>query len=192
MINELLKKIRKGDEEAFSTLFNHFKDDVFHLSVSLTRSVEIAEDIVQEVFLKLWLQRINLPYIDNFGGYIATITKNAVLNLFRADERRERREFLFQQSESTWLDIADKVQEKEYNEQLEKVLLALPPQQAKVFRCIKLLGMGRNDTALELGLSPETVKKHLERALKNIKASLLVHFNDLLLLYLIIILLFFL
>ena len=191
----MLKKIREGDEEAFSALFNLFKDDVYHLSMSLTRSAEIAEDIVQDIFLKLWLQRADLPVIDNFNAYMATVTRNTIINLFRANNRLRKREYFFQEyigTAATGSDFADKIQEKQYNEILEKILLVLPTQQAKVFRCIKQQEMSRNDTAMVLGLSPETVKKHLERALKNIRALLIAHFNDQLLLQLILFSIFFL
>src|SRR5678810_238059 len=75
---ELLALIAKGDEIAFSKLFLQFKDRIYSIAFKLTKSTIAAEEIVQEVFLKIWLKRANLTDIENFSAYLFIITRNDV------------------------------------------------------------------------------------------------------------------
>ncbi|WP_164735475.1 RNA polymerase sigma factor [Pseudoflavitalea rhizosphaerae] len=186
---ELLHLISEGDETAFARLFDRFKDDLYYLTLSLTKSAAAAEDVLQEVFLKIWLNRKELPSIDNFHGYLVVMTRRVILNQLRKLERQKNRELTVQQSMPTEItdDAVDRLQAKQYDSLLQSVLELIPTQQAAVFRLVKLRGLSREETASEMGLSPETVKKHLERAMKSIRAMLLVRMEDALLLMLAII-----
>lgn len=186
---ELLHLISEGDETAFARLFDRFKDDLYYLTLSLTKSAAAAEDVLQEVFLKIWLNRKALPSIDNFHGYLVVMTRRVILNQLRKLERQKNRELTVQQSMPTEItdDAVDRLQAKQYDSLLQSVLELIPAQQAAVFRLVKLRGLSREETASEMGLSPETVKKHLERAMKSIRAMLLVRMEDALLLMLAII-----
>src|SRR6478735_11143470 len=75
---ELLALIAKGDEIAFSKLFFQFKDRIYSIAFKLTKSTIAAEEIVQEVFLKIWLKRASLTEIENFSAYLFIIARNDV------------------------------------------------------------------------------------------------------------------
>lgn len=182
----LLVQIAHGNEAAFATLFDHFKDDLYYLTFSLTKSAAIAEDVLQEVFLRIWMRRAELPAIDNFRGYLVVVVKNTVLNEFRKQNRLRNREGQFSKTAVTvaYNDAIDRLSTRQYDSLLQQALQLLPAQQATVFRMIKLDGLSRQEVASQLGLSPETIKKHLERAMKAVRAFMLVHLDDTVLLLL--------
>lgn len=183
---DLLQLVAAGDQGAFTTLFDHYKDGLYTLAWGLTRSDSIAEDILQEVFLKIWLHRAELGIVENFRGYLVVVTRRVILNELRKTDRSKRREQLYaSNNESPGLDaIIDQLQEKQYSQLLQQALQTLPPQQASVFDLIKTQGYSREAAAGILQLSPETVKKHLERAMRTIRAFLLAHLDSTLLLLL--------
>jgi RNA polymerase sigma factor (sigma-70 family) len=76
--HELLQLILKGDEFAFAKLFEFYKDSVYGIAFKVTRSTIIAQEIVQNVFLKIWQRRESLHEIQNFSAYLFAITRNDV------------------------------------------------------------------------------------------------------------------
>lgn len=176
----LLTKISEGDEGAFTDLFDHYRDGLYSLVWSITGSLQIAEDIVQEVFLKIWLRRTELVNIENFKGYLVVVAKRTIFNELRKTGRLKEREGSFAEDlqMARYDDLVDQLQEKDYQKILHQGMKELSPQQIQVFQLIKLDGLSRDAVADQLGLSPETVKKHLERAMKNLRAYLLTHLDD--------------
>ncbi|MFY0255504.1 RNA polymerase sigma factor [Chitinophaga sp. 30R24] len=185
----LLEQIAAGNEAAFTTLFDHYKDALYSLTWSLTRSYSVADDVLQEVFLKIWLNRDALGTIDNFHGYLVVVTRRVILNELRKQDRLKMREQHYSQNiaPADVDDIENLLQEKQYAEVLRQGMQQLSEQQAAVFRLIKLQGHSREDAAKALKLSQETVKKHLERAMRTIRAFLLTYLDHPLLLFLLII-----
>ena len=178
--NDILKKVSEGDEGAFAELFDEYKDSLYTLVLKITQSAIAAEDVLQEVFLRIWLHRSELHAIENFQAYIAVVTRRVVLNEIRKQNRVRQRHDLYQQSllPQGMADALDGLQEKQHLDALHKSLTRLPPQQAAVFRLIKLQGLSREEAAVELRVSPETVKKHLGKAVRTVRAFLLVHLDD--------------
>lgn len=185
---ELIQRISTGDEAAFTVLFDQYRDKIYSLAWNLTRSLDTADDILQEVFLKIWIRRAELPAIDNLHGYLVVVTRRVILNELRRTGRTKKRESLF--SEYAGMPSLDdtfgRLDEKEYLEILNKGVSQLSPQQAQVFRLIKQQGYSREEVSHALQISPETVKKHLERGTRNLRAFLLAHLEDPLLLIIII------
>ncbi|MEO8415935.1 MAG: sigma-70 family RNA polymerase sigma factor [Ginsengibacter sp.] len=174
--NELIELIAKGDEFAFSTLVTNYKNRIYSIAFKLTKSTVIAEEIVQDVFLKIWLKRDTLPGIQNFGGYIFIITRNDVYKVLKEIAQNYRVTLLTDEHQLlTKLDTSDFVEEKEYNLLLQKAVERLPNQQKQVYKLMKNEGFKRNEVASQLDLQPETVKFHLAQAMKNIRAFCSLH-----------------
>ncbi|HWJ28602.1 MAG TPA: sigma factor, partial [Flavisolibacter sp.] len=81
--NELIQGVLQGDEKAFRQLFDHYWPGIFSVAFSLTKSSVLSEEIVQDVFLKVWLKREQLATVNNFPGYLFTIAKNHIYNELR-------------------------------------------------------------------------------------------------------------
>ncbi|WGQ10854.1 sigma-70 family RNA polymerase sigma factor [Pedobacter gandavensis] len=112
--NELLAEIAGGDKRAFEILFKNYHKYVLAFSKKITRSEDMAKEVVQDVFLKIWLSRDRLQTLESFGSYLNTVVRNHCFNRLRQ---------LSQQNKSTELlrlevtEVCDAtVQELDYRE----------------------------------------------------------------------------
>lgn len=175
---ELLLCVSRGDTMAFTSLFNQYKDKIYTLAFKITGSAFTAEEVVQDIFLKLWTKREELSHVEHFKAWFNTIIRNHLFSLIKSRAARQARETAFANKLSPFNQEADqKVLFKEAEQILEKALYALPPQQNKVYRLIKEDGMKKEEVASRLNLSTETVKSHLSKAIKNIRAYCLAHMD---------------
>ena len=175
---ELIELIAKGDEFAFARLVTNYKNRIYSIAFKLTKSDVIAEEIVQDVFLKIWVKRATLPGILNFDAYIFIITRNDVYKVLKGIAQSYKVTLLTDEHQLlTNKDTSDPVAEKEYNLLLQKAVERLPNQQKQVYNLMKNEGFKRNEVASQLDLQPETVKFHLAQAMKNIRAFCLLHLS---------------
>jgi len=176
--DELLAFIANGDELAFTNLFDNYRDRIYSIAFRITHSTTIAEEIVQDVFLKIWLRRDRLIEIQNFNAYLFVITRNHVYKALKQIAKNyELAAFAERDQLAGDNDSAGLVMEKEYNLLLRKAIDRLPNQQKKVYQYIKEKGLKREEAAGLLHLSPETVKYHLAEAMKNIRTFCMLHLD---------------
>ena len=173
---ELLELISEGDESAFAKLFTHYRNRIFSIAFKLTKSNISAEEIVQDVFLKIWLKRANLNNIQNFSGYLFIVTRN---NAYKVLKRiaRDYKIILITEKDQTLAtnDTSDLLMEKEYNLVLQNAIERLPNQQKEVYIFVKEHGLTRNEVANRMQIQPDTVKFHLAQAMKKIRAFCMLH-----------------
>jgi RNA polymerase sigma-70 factor (family 1) len=165
---ELLLKVASGDENAFSQLFALYHHQLGTYIYRLTDSVELAEEIVQDVFLKIWMSRETLADIKSFKAYLFVVSKNHSLNCLRklAKERTHSAEW----NDRTMSDIAIQQDEKydSYYGLLDEAINNLPPQQKTVYILSRQQHLKYNEIAEQLHLSRETVKKYLQISISSI------------------------
>lgn len=176
---KLLLLISQDDTEAFSILFHQYKDKVYSIAIKLTGSTATSEEVVQDIFMKLWMNRKTLTEVGHFDAWFNTVVRNHLFSLIKKQAARENRERTFAGKTPSFYNNADQgVLLKETEELLEKALCTLPPQQHKVYRLVKERGMKKEEVASQLNLSTETVKAHLSKAIKNIRAYCLAHMDN--------------
>jgi RNA polymerase sigma-70 factor (ECF subfamily) len=173
---ELLALIAEGDESSFAKLFNYYRDWIYTIAYKLTHSTSIAEEIVQDIFLKIWLRRTDLVNVQDFRAYLFIVTRNDV---FRTLKQIARNYKVFLLTDEDQLlannDSADLIMGKEYYSLLKRSIDRLPNQQRQVYNLIKDQGLKRDEVAELLHLQPETVKFHLAEAMKNIRTFCMLH-----------------
>lgn len=173
---EVISLIIQGDENAFATFFHHHKNRIYGLALKLTHSPSLAEEIVQNVFLKIWLKRADLMEIQNLQAYLFTIARNDVYKVLKQISKNYQKVLLAEEdllpAENN---SEDYVMEKEYTTLLRKAIDRLPHQQRQVYNLIKEQGLKREEAAVYLRLHPETVKSHLAQAMKNIRNFCMLH-----------------
>lgn len=172
----ILVRIVQGDQQAFQMLFNHYQNKVFGYALKLLGSEVAAEEVVQNVFIKIWLNRGSLNNIENFGGYIRTVTRNHTLNELK---RIARETLALAIKNQDWADAdfntENQIIYKDTHRVLQRALETLPPQQKLVYSMCKVEGMKYDEVAQKLCISPLTVKAHLKQAAKSVKSYLLVN-----------------
>ena len=168
---EIITFVSKGDEKAFVELFDHYRDKIYGVALKLTRTATLAEEIVEDVFLKIWLKRADLLKIENFSAYLFIITRNHVYRSLKQIANNYQTVELIENSQSIASDnIEDYVIGREYDSLLHDALSHLPKQQRQVYSLIKEHGLKREEAAVVLHLKPETIKFHLAEAMKNIRS----------------------
>jgi len=175
---ELIQLISKGDENAFIKIYNFYHNRIYGIALKLTRSTTIAEEIVEEVFLKIWLKSASLSEVQNFQAYLFTITRNHVFKVLRQIAKNYKIVLLQENDLSlSHNNSEDYILEKENNSLLNKAIDRLPKQQKEVYTLIKDQGLKREEAAEFLHLKPETVKFHLAQAMKNIRSFCAIHID---------------
>ncbi|HEX3933199.1 MAG TPA: sigma-70 family RNA polymerase sigma factor [Puia sp.] len=166
---ELLAALTEGDEAAFAELFEHYKDRIYSIAFRLTHSTVLAEEIVQDIFLTIWLRRTQLKNIQSFKAYLFVITRNEACGALKRIARHSRigsaDTDLVAHNETDHSILA-----KEYQSLLQTAVDRLPKQQRQVYRLIKEEQLRREEVAHLLHIQPDTVKYHLAEAMKNIRA----------------------
>ena len=169
-VHELITLIKIGDEAAFTQFFNHYRDLIYNAAYKLTHSTSIAEEIVAEVFLKVWLRRTELTNIQNISAYLFTIARNEVYRVLKNNVKNYKVSEVTEFSQPGAKNTDDYLLEREYDSLLLKAINQLPNQQKKVYQLIKEQDMKRDTVATMLGIHPETVKFHLAQAMRSIRA----------------------
>jgi RNA polymerase sigma-70 factor (ECF subfamily) len=175
----LLREVAQGSETAFSRLVEAYKNNLYTSAWRVTGSKAMAEDILQNVFLKVWLHRERLPALDNFSGYLYTMTQNAIFDALRKVARRRERS-LSPETDDALLSHSEteqRIEQREYDVLLHRAIESLPPKQKQTYILIKQEGLKRSETADLLNVSSETVKFNLEEATRKIKAFCQVYLN---------------
>ena len=172
----ILAKIAKGDQQAFGILFNFYRNKVFGYALTILQEDTAAEEIVQDVFIKLWIKRKTLLTIENFGGFLRTTTRNETLNALKKIASEQKNYQIANQNTSD-IDSGteNEIQFRETKKLLDAAIEKLPPQQKLIYNLCHIEGLKQRDVAEKLNLSPLTVKTHLRDAVKSIKNYLILH-----------------
>lgn len=169
----LLHQLSQGDEAAFRLIYDGHRDAVFSYARYVTKSISHAEEIVQDVFLKIWINRAEMAKVDNLASYLHILTRNHALNTLRkqAHEMAVMKE-LKNTAPPDQNSTAENVQFNEYRQIIYDAINTLSPQQKQVYKLSRNQGLKTQEIADQLGISPFTVKKHLVEALKNLRRIL--------------------
>ncbi|HVW61355.1 MAG TPA: RNA polymerase sigma-70 factor [Puia sp.] len=166
----LLQRLRLGENDAFLELYNIYHSALYNYVLRFVKIPAIAEDILQDTFLKIWEIRDRIDPDLSFKAYLYRICRNNVFKLVKkiaGDESLRLRVMLqFRQGVS---DADLKVRWQQYEEILHTAIDQLPPQRQRVFMLCREEGLTYDQAAAELGISRNTVKEHMVLAMKFIK-----------------------
>lgn len=171
-IQQLLEKIAIGNEDAFRELYQLQHQRIYSFALYLTHSVGDAEELTQDIFVKIWSNRSQLLSINNFQGWITIVLRNHIYNHLKKKALEELAAHSLENNVPAVEDGQAVLQQRELNKLLNQALEQLPPQQKKVFQLSRLEGLKQDDIARELGLSTHTVKNHLKAALRSVRRFL--------------------
>ncbi|MDQ7948423.1 MAG: RNA polymerase sigma-70 factor [Pedobacter sp.] len=167
---ELLKRIAHGDERAFEIIYHRYTKKIYFFGLKTLHSPLLAEEVVQEVMLKLWRMGPMVVGINQLEAYLRTTSRNIALNMLRRQAVENRASQLIGQN---W--------EEEINETEEQILLndsrkilneaiaLLPQQQRMVYKLCQEQGLKYDEAAEKLNLAPSTVATHMKLALRFVR-----------------------
>lgn len=164
----LLDAIAKGSAQAFSILFDKYWNLVYTNTLTLVRSVPLAEDLTQEIFFKIWETRDKLEDIDNFKTWLYVVGRNRVVSEMRkkvASSGEDRLEELTDRYELPSLEL----EMKDTYRLILDGIGSLPKKQQQIFRMSRFEGLSHQQIAQQMGISRETVKWHIVTAINTLK-----------------------
>jgi RNA polymerase sigma-70 factor (family 1) len=178
-IRKLLEQIARDDQKAFGVLFQIFYKRLLGFAFQYVRTTEVAEEIVSDVFVKLWNKRSELTTIVNPEAYLFIAVKNGSLNYLEKyslyqvvqlpdNERSELVNLDNPQKELEWKELLFK---------MDEAVSALPGECQRVFRLSREEGFKTKEVADILNVSPRTVETQLYRAIRKIDSMLSVYLN---------------
>lgn len=169
----LLLKTAEGDENAFRQLFFKYYNKLGSFIFRLTESYPLTQEIVQDVFLKIWLKKEQLPNIECFEAYLFTVAKNQALSSLRkiARERTRNRQWAARHLQQTPAD-AENIDMQAI---IEAGVQQLSPRQKEIYLLSRYGRLPQKQIAEQMDISLETVKKHMVLALRFLKAYVLAH-----------------
>jgi RNA polymerase sigma-70 factor (ECF subfamily) len=164
---------RRKYEGDFKCLFDNYKNRIYGYVLALTHSAYMAEEITQEIFIKLWMCRDMLGNLDNPEAYLVSMARNKTLNFLRQSANESK---MLRELQGRMIRETNNVEEQsllaDQNSLLQEAMTGLSPQRRLVYRLSRDQGLNHLEIASRLHVSPNTVKNHLVTALKAIRKHL--------------------
>ncbi len=170
--SEILKEFKNGDHSAFEEIFKRYSKQLYHFSLSYLKSEEAAEDIVQEVFIKIWNNRKDIKTDTSFQSYLFTITLNSVRKYFNQLSRLNelKHDILFDSSRFK-PDFDDRSDYQFMLDKLEQFIRMMPEKRREVFIKKKIEEKSLKEISEELSITTKTVEYHITEAMRFLKSE---------------------
>ncbi len=163
----LVHLLSKGDEAAFTVIYQRYWKRLYGLAYDRLKSKEMAEDIIQEVFTGLW-QRRSTTIVKSLYAYLAAATRYAIINQLAKQVNISMEELPFEIENVENHDLSIRFLEQMIAKEVNK----LPEKCKLVFRYSRTQGLSNKEIAAELNISEKAVEKHITRALSHLRGQL--------------------
>ena len=176
----ILQKIAKGDQESFKKLFLSFWNRLFHFAFAIVKSKDSSEEIVEDVFIKIWKSRENLARIENIKVYLYTAVKNTSLNYIS----KKAKESITEPFDHIDIELSESQDPEkimitsEMFSRLKEAVDTLPPRCKIIFKLIREDGLKYKEVAEILNISVNTIDAQMAIAVKRIALSFRSEFEE--------------
>ncbi len=167
-----LTLLAQGSESAFARLFDRYNGRILNVGFRFLKSRVLAEEVVQEVFLKVWLRRSTIANVDNFDAYIFSMARNVVFDGLKRIAKETIAGNEFTQRLHPVAEADNLILEEQYDQLLWEAVDRLPSQQKQIFKLARVEGLSHQAIAEQLDISRLTVKSHMAKALRSIRRNL--------------------
>ena len=171
---ELLKLLKEGDMSAFDIIYKKYSKRLYGFVFRYVKQEADTEEIVQEVFIKIWKSRDTINIYSSFESFLFTIAHNATVNLLKkrvTEQRYVEHVKSLQHIDGTY-ELTDETHYKELMYKFQGLLNELSPRQKEIFQLSREGGLSHKEIAEKLGISANTVKNHLVTTLSFLKSKL--------------------
>jgi RNA polymerase sigma-70 factor (family 1) len=179
ILKSYIKELRNGSHKAFNAIYDMYADKLYGYVFAHTKSREMANDLVQETFLKLWTMRESLSLQGSLQAMLFTMSHNKMIDMFRAQinkvEFEDYIEFI-EHAEISDNGIEKRIYYDEFIKALKLCKSQLPHRQMEIFEMSRENGRSIEEIATQLKISEQTVKNQLTSAMKTLRMEL-VKFN---------------
>lgn len=172
---ELVYQLQQDSQKAFNRIYDLYSVRLYVYCMQYVKSREDSEEIVQDVFIKLWTNRHSIVHAELLSNFIFKIAKNQIINRYRS----RLNSFVFEEYVNYYNEIAcsvndasDIVEYDDFCRSLKKAMKSLPSTQREVIENMRFNQLSVRETAQSLNLKEQTVKNALSAGLKNLKEIL--------------------
>jgi len=179
----IISRIILGEQDAFRMVYEQYSKRLYYTVLRLVKSEELAEELVQDVFVKVWENRKNLNPALSFKAYLFKIAENQVLDFFRKAAREKiLKEKLLILANHSHNRTEESLIYQEYELLANQAIDLLPPQRKRIFELCRIEGHSYDKVSEGMRISKSTVSDHMVKAIKFIKKYLQTHGDIVLLL----------
>jgi RNA polymerase sigma-70 factor (ECF subfamily) len=169
-----LEALGKGDHHAFDVLFTQYHPKVNFFLRGFIKDEEVARDMAQDIFFKVWTNRETISKVNSFKSYLFRMAKNMIYDYYEHSLIEEK--YANRLSEQPWDHYTDILEEeifvKELSLLIDIVIEKMPPQRKLIFVKSRKEGLSNETIAQELNISKRTVENHITQALNDIRKSI--------------------
>lgn len=171
---ELLLLIQKDDKIAFYNLYERYSRRLYGFVYRFIKQESDTEEIVQEVFIKIWESRSKIDVYSSFESFLFTVAYNATISLFRkrVTENKYLEHLKSIQQFDDAPDLIDEIYFNELNKKVKSLLNKLTPRQKEIFQLSREKGLTHDEIAKKMNISLNTVKKHITNTLTFLKSHI--------------------
>lgn len=165
----LLEELINGNDKAFEQVFKSYHNRLYNFILEKTNSHDMSKEVVQITFIKLWHNRAKLnPEVD-LSKQLFLIAKNAFIDEYRRNQRRNGIDVSTVQDELYSNDVMEGVQLKDTQQRLHQLIATMPPMRQKVFYMSRIMQFSHKEISHLLSLSSKTVENHISLAIRHLK-----------------------
>ena len=171
-LNSLVEKLKQGDRDSFNKIFRRFYAPMIRFCIRFVADSDIAEEVVQDFFVKLWSTRDKLNINTSFESYMMRSIQNAALTYINKERSHSEINLKVYTEEGEAYDPSQELQSKNLETAYRKILAEMPEKRRLVFQASRFDGMKYAEIAEKYGLSQKTVEAHMSAAIKQLKEGL--------------------
>ncbi|MEJ2884093.1 RNA polymerase sigma factor [Pedobacter sp. GR22-6] len=165
-----LSLLKNGERRAFDAIYQHYSHPIYARILAMTKLPELADELLQDIFLKVWEMHDRIDESLSFQAWIYKIAEHTVYDHYRKMARDAKmREHLLRNFAELYYHTEDYILNKERINLLEKALQRLPAQRQLIFKLCRIEGKSYEEAAAILNISTSTVSNQLVKATKSIK-----------------------
>jgi RNA polymerase sigma-70 factor (ECF subfamily) len=170
--SELIRRLKKGNINAFNQIFYTYSSKLYHFAYGYLKSKEDAEEMVQEIFSKIWDKRADIKEEYQFRSYLFAIAFNYIKKYFRSKALINK----YTESVSSYDPGTEQTQEEVnytfLKETIDQLVEKMPEKRKAVFVKSRFEGKNAKDISMEMNISQSTVENHLNQALRFLRQHL--------------------
>lgn len=169
----IIRRLRKGETSAFDEIYNLYSRNVYRFAYSFLKSKQDSEEIIQEVFLKVWKNRKTIDEYFSFKAFLFTISYNLIIDEFRKRLKDNKyREFFANRVDHLSMDTEKTIEYHELNNRYADAVEKLPERRKMIYKLHRDEGLPYKEIAAKLKISERTVENQISQALKYLRSML--------------------
>ncbi len=172
-LSYVLEQFKAGEPSAFEQIYLDYSPKIYRFAKRYTNHNEDAEEIVQDVFIRLWEARMSVNPDRNFDNYLFTITRNLIFNRHRAKVNEQHFQTAVLASvEQEYEQPEEEIVAQDLSQYIDNIVGQFPPKQQEVFNLSRKQMLSHKEIAEKLGIAEKTVKAHIYQVLSKIRVCL--------------------